>query len=209
MVAAGLAAILALVIGAAVGRSIIPSATPQRTPPPEPVEFTDPESGIGLTYPGTWRTLRSSDSQVRLLAAAGPSKSLQIRVTNTEIADVKRETLPVVRQFTDQLLAADQRTKQLSKPAAISLGGLLGYRYRYTYMGDGGSTGAHVHYFLFKRGKMIQLVFQAVPATSLPKVECHEPVKLGAPCLVIGGAIDGSLARVSRCVGAGDVSLTL
>jgi hypothetical protein len=28
-----------------------------------------------------------------------------------------------------------------------------------------------VHYFLFKRGQMIQLVFQAMPATSLPKVE--------------------------------------
>jgi hypothetical protein len=171
MVAAGLAAILALVIGAAVGRSIIPSANSQRTPAPEPAEFTDAENGIALTYPGSWRRLQPPDTQVRLLAAAGTSASLLLRVTTSAIADVKQETLPVVRQFTDPLLAADERATQLSPPEAISLDGLLGYRYRYTYTGQNGSTGAHVHYFLFKRGKMIQLVFQAVPASSLPKVE--------------------------------------
>jgi hypothetical protein len=172
MVAAGVAAILALVIGAAVGRSIIPSANTQRTPPPPPpVEFRDAESGIGLIYPGTWRRLPSSDPQVRLLAEAGPSRSVLIRVTRSGIADVKRETLPVVRQFTDPLLAADARTKQLSDPEPISLGGLLGYRYRYTYTSKDGSTGAHVHYFLFKHGQMIQLVFQTMPGTSLKAAE--------------------------------------
>ena len=171
MVAAGVAAILALVIGAAVGRSVIPSASQHRSPPPEPVEFTDADAGIALTYPGTWRQLPSTDPQVRLLAAAGTSTSLLLRVTRSEIAAVKQETLPVVRQFTDQLMAADERAKQLSTPEAVSLGGLLGYRYRYTYTSEDGSTGAHVHYFLFKRDKMSQLVFQAVPATRLSKVE--------------------------------------
>jgi hypothetical protein len=171
MVAAGVAAILALVIGAAVGRSIIPSANQQRTPPPKPAEFTDAQSGIGLTYPGTWRRLQSTDPQVRLLAAGGPSMSLLIRVTTSDLADIKRETLPVVRQFTDPLMASDQRTRQLSDPEAISLGDVLGYRYRYTYTSKDGSTGAHVHYFLFKHGKMIQLVFQAVPAASLAAAE--------------------------------------
>ena len=171
MVAAGVAAILALLIGAAVGRSIIPSSGSQRPPAPEPVEFTDAETGIALTYPGTWKRLPAPDAQVRLLAAAGASASLLLRVTKSEITNVKQETLPIVRQFTDPLLAADQRTKQLSAPEAISLSGLLGYRYRYTYTARDGSSGAHVHYFLFKDGKMIQLVFQAVPATDLPKVE--------------------------------------
>jgi hypothetical protein len=171
MVAAGVAAILALLIGAAVGRSIIPSTSTQRTPPPPPVQFLDAETGIGLTYPGTWRRLPSSDPQVRLLAAVGPSRSVLIRVSASEIADVKRETLPVVRQFTDPLLATDARTKQLAEPEAISLGGLLGYRYRYTYTAKDGTTGAHVHYFLFKHKQMIQLVFQALPARSLAAAE--------------------------------------
>ena len=172
MVAAGVAAILALLIGVAIGRSIIPSASSQRPPVPEPVEFTDVETGIALTYPGSWRRLPSTDPQVHLLAAAGPSASLLLRVTRSKIqTSFKQEALPIVRQFTDPLIAADRRTKQLAAPEAISLGGLLGYRYRYTYTARDGSTGAHVHYFLFKAGKMIQLVFQAVPPTSLPKVE--------------------------------------
>jgi hypothetical protein len=171
MVAAGVAAVLALIIGAAVGRSIIPSSNTQRTPPPKPAQFTDAESGIGLTYPGAWHRLQSTDPQVRLLAAGGPSMSLLIRVTKSDIADLKQETLPVVRQFTDPLMVSDQRTRQLSDPEAISLDGLLGYRYRYTYTSKDGSTGAHVHYFLFKHGEMIQLVFQAVPATSLAAAE--------------------------------------
>jgi hypothetical protein len=170
MVAAGVAAILALIIGAAVGRSIIPSNT-QRTPPPKPAQFTDAETGIALTYPGGWRRLQSTDPQVRLLAAGGPSMSVLIRVTKSDIADVKQETLPVVRQFTDPLMASDQRTRQLSDPEAVSLDGLLGYRYRYTYTSKDGSTGVHVHYFLFKHGEMIQLVFQALPATSLAAAE--------------------------------------
>jgi hypothetical protein len=176
MAAAGVAAILALVLGAAIGRSIIPSPSPHHAPPAAASaefadgEFTDRETGIALTYPATWHRVQSSDPQVRLLATAG-SESLLVRVTKSEIENVKRERLPAVRQFTDQLLAADQRTKQLVTPEAISLAGLLGLRYRYTYTGDDGSTGAHVHYFLFKRGKMIQLVFQTMPATSLPKSE--------------------------------------
>lgn len=168
MVAAGVAAILALVIGAAVGRSIIPSADPQR---PQPAHFDDPLLGIALTYPGSWRRLKSTDPQVRLLAAAGPSSSLLVRVTKSDLENVKQETLPVVRQLTDELLAADERARMLSAPTAISLDGLLGYRYRYTYSGADGSTGAHVHYFLFKRRRLIQLVFQAVPATTLAAAE--------------------------------------
>jgi len=168
MVAAGAAAILALVIGAAIGRSIIPSPSPQRV---QPAHFEDPLVGIALTYPGTWRKLQSTDPQVLLLAARGRSRSLQLRVTKSDLENVKQETLPVVRQFTDELLAEDKRAKMLSPPTAISLGGLLGYRYRYTYAAADNSTGAHVHYFLFKGSRLIQLVFQAVPATSLAAAE--------------------------------------
>ncbi len=169
MVAAGVAAILALVVGIAVGRSVIPSsAEPKR---PDPVRFVDTAGGISLTYPGTWQRLPSNDPQVRLLASDGPSTSLLLRVTGTDISDVKQETLPVMREFTDSLLAEDQRAKALSEPDPVSLGGMLGYRYRYTYTSPDGSAGAHVHYFIFNRGKLIQMVFQAVPAAKLDTVE--------------------------------------
>lgn len=172
MVAAGLAAILALVVGAAVGRSIIPSGSDQRTiTTPKPREFSDPVAGISLRYPGDWARLSSRDPQVRLVAAQSPETSLSLRVSNSELEDVTQRTLPIVRQFTDQLVAADQRVRMLSAPEPISLGGLPGYRYRYTYASESGRDGAHVHYFLFRPGKLVQLVFQSVPARGLQAAE--------------------------------------
>lgn len=172
MVAAGVAAILALVVGSLVGRSIIPSSAERRvTTTPKPTVFRDPQAGITLSYPRVWARLRSRDPQVRLVAAASPATSLSLRVSKSELADVTQRTLPIVRQFTDQLLRADERAQMLSAPEAIAVGGLPGYRYRYTYATSDGKTGAHVHYFLFKHGLLIQLVFQALPATSLATVE--------------------------------------
>jgi hypothetical protein len=172
MVAAGVAAILALIVGSLVGRSIIPSSAERKTATtPKPTRFTDPTAGISLKYPGDWARLRSRDPQVRLVAAESPATSLSLRVSKSDLADVTQRTLPIVRQFTDQLLRADARAQQLSAPEAISAGGLPGYRYRYTYSTNDGKTGAHVHYFLFKHGLLIQLVFQALPATTLATVE--------------------------------------
>jgi hypothetical protein len=182
MVAAGAAAILALVIGSLVGRSIIPSTAERKpTPAPKPVTFTDRQDGIGLTYPGDWVRVHSPDPDVRLVAAKAPSTtaadaptiSLRLRVSKAPPAftGVTERTLARVRKLTDTLLTADQRTALLSTPDAISVGGLVGYRYRYTYKTSDGKAGAHVHYFLFKGGKLIQLTFQAVPATTLSAVE--------------------------------------
>jgi len=49
--------------------------------------------------------------------------------------------------------------------------GLPGYRYTYTYRDDDGGQGAHVHYFLFKADRLIQIVLQAVPATKLAELQ--------------------------------------
>jgi hypothetical protein len=170
MIAAGVAAVLALVIGAAVGRSIIPSPDEQRERV-KPVRFTDPQAGISLSYPAGWRPLETTDPEVRLLVAAGPSASLSLRVSDTKIDEVTQDSLPVVKSLTDELLGADQRARQLSPAAAVVVGGLPGYRYRYTYTGTDGTIGAHVHFFFFKPRKLIQLVFQTVPATQLESVE--------------------------------------
>lgn len=169
MLAAGVAAVLALVVGVAVGRSIIPSPDPQT---PKPSHFTDEAEGIELTYPAAWRRLASSDPDVRLLAAEGVERSLLVRVTPSRLDEpVTEKTLALVRPFTDDLVGADRRVTMLARPEAIALGGLVGYRYRYRYANARGGDGAHVHYFLFKGRKLIQLVFQAVPASALAAAE--------------------------------------
>lgn len=173
MVAAGAAAILALLIGVNVGRSIIPGGddSPRTTTTPPPAQFSDSQIGITLRYPSTWTRLRSRDPQVLLIAALSPSTSLSMRAAKSQLEDVTTRNLPVVRELTDDLIAADKRAKLLTDPEPIAVGGLPGYRYRYTYTTADGGDGAHVHYFLFKKDLLIQLVFQALPAASLASVE--------------------------------------
>jgi hypothetical protein len=165
------AAVLALVAGAAVGRNLL--STPS-TPAPQTdvVRFKDTVAKVSIAYPATWRRLpqRPGDPDLALLAAADDSTSLLMRVSASGLtAPVTTTTLPIVRKYTDGLLSADQRAKQLVAPVAVTAGGLPGWRYRYTF-GSGATGGAHDHYFLFKAGRMIQLVFQAMPAERLPAV---------------------------------------
>jgi len=169
MVVAGVGAILALVVGIALGRSFISESEPPR---PDVVRFDDALTDVSLSYPASWTRLRSPDIEVRLLASSkDASTSLIVRVTKSGIDTVTRRSLPVVQGVTDQLLKADGRTTNLSPPTAVELGGLLGYRYRYSYSAKDGGTGAHVHYFLFKAGRLIQLVFQVTPANGLAAIE--------------------------------------
>jgi hypothetical protein len=172
--AAGVAAILALVVGAAVGRSIIPSGDSDRTKTlttPPPSRFTSAQVGVTLTYPASWTRLQSRDPQVLLVAAFSPSISLSLRASKSQLREVTAQTLPVVKQFTDDLVAVDKRAKLLTAPEPIEVGGLPGYRYRYAYTTKDGGTGAHVHYFLFKHDLLLQLVFQALPAAALAQQE--------------------------------------
>jgi hypothetical protein len=174
MVAAGAAAILALVIGTVVGRAIIPSKSEvqrTKTAPEQQTTFTDSASGISLRYPAGWARLDSRDAQVHLVAAASPETSLSLRVSRSDLADVTPRTLPIVRQFSDGLIGADQRATMLSDPEPVTLGGIAGWRYRYTYPSKDGTPAAHVHYFLFKHKQLVQLVFQSVPASGLAAAE--------------------------------------
>ena len=160
------AAVLALLAGAAVGRNLLSSATPEK-PPADVVRFKDEVSKVSIAYPATWTRLadRPSEPDLALLVAKDDTATMLMRITNVGLDEVTRKGLPVVRKFTDGLLAEDSRISQLVDPEPVDLGGLLGWRYRYA-LGD--AAGAHDHYFLFKGGRMIQLVFEAVPARLLP-----------------------------------------
>ena len=170
MVVGALAAILALAGGVFLGRKVIEGKTPKPSSP-QNSRFHEPITGVSIAVPPNWTRLRTPDTEVRLLVAADASTSLLLRVTKSGLDAVTNKSLPIVKQYTDTLLRQDTRATQLSAPIAIDLGGLPGWRYRYTYSSKDGSSGAHVHYFLFKNGRMIQLVFQAVPPDRLDALE--------------------------------------
>lgn len=133
--------------------------------------YRDRQTGLTIRYPGTWSSLKPLPSGVDLLAAQG-NASLLVRVSPVGLDPVTTKTLPTVRPLLDSMVSADQRVTMLGTPQAVEVGGLLGYRYRYTFARPGKkSRGAHVHYFLIKQGQIIQLTFQALPSAQLHSLE--------------------------------------
>ena len=170
MVVGALAAILAIVGGTYVGRNILSDDATAPTPVAD-VVFHETVSDVSLRYPGNWTRRRSTEDDVPLVTVAPDgATSLLMRVSVTGLDDITSKTLPIVRKYTDALVNADKTVKLLGLPRPVTLGGLPGYRYRYTYRAGGGG---HDHYFLFKRGRMIALVFQATPASRLDAVQAQ------------------------------------
>lgn len=171
------AAVLALVVGGVVGRSIVPSPegpATATTPAPQPerprgtVRFKDTLTDVSIAYPATWVRRMPADQAVRFVASSpDASAAVSISVRKSGLEAVTADTLSVVRPLTDDLLREDDRIGALPDPDAVAVDGLPGYRYTYTYRADGGGRGAHIHYFLFKGDRLIQIVMQAVPATRL------------------------------------------
>ena len=176
MVAGALAAVLAIVGGAYVGRNLLFDDSVTRTPAsekprrPAVIVFHETVSDVSLRYPGNWTTQGTTDDEVKRIAVApDQTTSLLIRVSVTGLEDITESALPIVKkELTDPLIKAVKTVKLLGPPQAVTLGGLPGYRYRYTYRAG---AGAHDHYFLFKRGRMIALVFQATPASRFKAIE--------------------------------------
>jgi hypothetical protein len=172
---------VALVIGGVVGRSIVPSPADPEPPaaqaPPQPKppaarRFTDTLTDVSIVYPGTWLRRFSKDPAVRFVASSpDASGAVSISVRKSDLETITTDTLPIVRPLTDDLLRQDRRIGSLPEPVAVTADGLPGYRYTYTYRRDGGGHGAHIHYFLFKGDRVIQLVLQAVPATKLGELQ--------------------------------------
>lgn len=164
-------AVLALVVGGVVGRSIVPApAEPSR---PATVRFADTLTDVAISYPATWVRRSPQDQGVRILASSrdgSAAVSVSVRKSGLE-EPVTIETLPVVRSLTDDLLKADNRITAITEPVPVTIGGLPGYRYTYTYRTADKTEGAHIHYFLFKRDRLVQIVLQAVPASRLPALK--------------------------------------
>lgn len=164
-----IAAVLALVVGGVVGRSIVPSPAPD--PAPSTTRITDTLTDVSIAYPATWVQRMSKDQAVRLVASSrDASAAVSVSVRKSDLEPVTADSLPIVRPLTDDLLRQDDRILALPEPVAVTVDGLPGYRYAYTYRQADGE-GAHVHYFLFRDERLVQIVLQAVPAAKLPALQ--------------------------------------
>lgn len=169
------AAILLAVAAALIGSQLVsspaskPKAKAQPKPAPAPTEpagftrFTDPVSKFSIAYPSDWRPLTSPDPQVRLLVAR-ESASVLVRSQPLGIS-VGPENLAVAKKLTDRLVRSAGKITLLREARRVTLGGLAGYLYLYTFKDkSSGQMVAHAHYFLFRGEALLTLVFQAQPA---------------------------------------------
>lgn len=171
---AGAAATILLAVAAAViGSQLVssPSAPPKPKPKSKPpstepagfVRFSDPVGRFSISHPSEWRRLMSPDSQVRLLAARD-SASVLVR-TSPLGTPVGPENLVAAKKLTDNLVKAAGKVKLLREARQVTLGGLSGYLYLYTFKDSAtGQMVAHAHYFLFRGETLLTVVFQAEPA---------------------------------------------
>lgn len=174
-VAAGVAAAVVLGAGAMLIARALVSPAPSDPPAQvadaqvadgqvaDDVRFQDAAGGFSISYPAGWRRVTSADPQVRLLVE-GDGSSMLVRMADLGMA-IGPEDLDAAKKITDGLVRAAGQVEPLSPPRQVTLGGLPGYLYLYTFADPAtGQQGGHAHYFLFRGQTMITIVFQTVPA---------------------------------------------
>lgn len=153
-----------------IGQQLVPSSGSSHaskrsaSTPSDLVGFQDPAGAFSGSYPSSWQRLTPTDPQVVLLAAGSDGSSFQVRKTPIG-TPVTAANLDAARKLTDRVVESGKRVTLLRQPQQVTLGGLPGYLYLYTFDDSTtGQRGAHAHYFLFAGTTMITLVFQALPA---------------------------------------------
>ncbi len=162
--------VLLLGVGAwLLGQQLASSSPPRhvanRSPsvPSGVVSFQDAAGAFAVSYPSSWQQLPSTDAQVSLLAASSAGASLQVRKTAIG-APVTAANLGAGKTLADRVVKSGKHVTFLRPPQQVTLGGLPGYLYLYTFDDPAtGQRGAHAHYFLFAGTTVITLVFQALP----------------------------------------------
>ncbi len=165
-------AILLGAVGVVLGRDLF---SPTQPKPPAPAaanafaRFRDAPGGFSISYPARWRRVPPGNPDIRLLAE-GEGSSMLVRRADIGI-QVGPESIGTARKLTDKLVRAVGRVKLLRPPTRVTLGGLAGYLYLYTFpVGTTGQQAAHAHYFLFRGQTLITIVFQTQPAERLARL---------------------------------------
>jgi len=155
------------VVGLAIFAVVISSGSSKKTPAPAPADapmpvttYKDTQTGFTVEYPRAWKKVDVPVADYRLAVDGGSNVAFTIRVVPIE-TPATAANLENFKAVTDGLVTSNS-TVQVLKQQAVSLNGMLGYYYFYTFT-DGGVQAVHAHYFLFSGKKMNILVFQALP----------------------------------------------
>ena len=137
----------------------LPAPAPDSTPAPV-TTFRDPQTGFTVDYPRAWQRVQVPVADYRLAVNGGNNVAFTIRVVPIQVP-ATTQNLENFKAVTDGLVGSNS-TVQVLKQQALSLNGMLGYYYFYTFS-DGPVKAVHAHYFLFSGQKMNIIVFQSLP----------------------------------------------
>lgn len=164
----GVVAVAVVGVGATLAaRELVsaPGPEPPARPPTEKfVRYRDAEARLSIALPAGWDRVTSPDPQVRLLAE-DDGASMSLRTSDLGFV-IGPESVGAARKITDGLVRTAEGSVELIRPPRrVTLGGLAGYLYLYTFRDPAsGQRGAHAHYFLFRGRTLITIVFQTVPS---------------------------------------------
>ncbi|HEX8770343.1 MAG TPA: hypothetical protein VF711_06210 [Acidimicrobiales bacterium] len=149
--------------GAASPSTTRPPAAGPTLPPGAFTTFHDDLTGFTIQYPTVWPRAQAPVSEVRFAVSAPRGAAVSVRVNTIEQATTP-DNLGNLRSVSNGIIGSNPSAKVL-KSDAITLNGLIGYYYLYTFTDStSGLEGVHAHYFLFQGHKMYSLVFQVLPS---------------------------------------------
>jgi hypothetical protein len=131
----------------------------------------DRDAGFQIDFPESWKPEAPSDPKVQFLVGpkqedAGNHDFAQVRVVAPLPATFGPGDLQAMKKVSDALLSS--QTVSIAQEEQVTLAGRPGYQYIYTFKeGATGQVVAHVHEFIFDGNRLISLVFQAQPESTL------------------------------------------
>jgi hypothetical protein len=169
----GVAALVVVLLGTCgwvIGRELTSSSAAHHRHPtaaaPSFASFKDPSGLFQGDYPSTWKRVQTGNPSIVLLAQ-GPNGASYLVQKSTVTAPVGLANLAAAKKFTDRVVHSGSQVKLLRPPIELTLGGLPGFLYLYTFADPStGDIGAHAHYFLFDGKTVITLVFQSLPSNT-------------------------------------------
>ena len=129
------------------------------------IRHIDRDAGFRIDYPSTWHAYQPADPKVQYLVGPDDHDFVQVRVISPLPASFGPGDLPAMKRISDALLSG--QPINIVQESQITVSGLPGYQYVYTFKDPSGQIGVHIHVFLFQANRLITLVFQALPESQL------------------------------------------
>ena len=146
--------------------STAPATTVATLPEEAFVTFRDLETNFTIRYPRGWVRTEAPNREIRLQVTDGRQYAVRVQVRRTEVATTPAN-IGNLEPVMSGLVVGDSRV--LSRDP-VTINGLIGFRYIYTFLNEAGLEEAHVHYFLFQGHKLNSIVF-AAPSSEFARIE--------------------------------------